>query len=180
MKHSRLSLITLLLLCAFIGNSYGQDKSPQPSQTATFSQKVGFTDVSITYSRPSKKGRTIYGELVPFDKLWRTGANAATKIAFSDDVKIAGKDLSAGSYALFTIPGEDEWTIIFNKDHAQRGTGNYKEAEDALRVNVKSIKIPGTIETLTINIEDVKPSSALIEILWESTIVQIPLEVSLD
>ena len=180
MKHSRLSLITLLLLCAFIGNSYGQDKKPQPSQTGTFSQKVGFTDVSITYSRPSKKGRTIYGELVPFDKLWRTGANSATKLTFSDDVKIGGKDLPAGSYALFTIPGEKEWTIIINKNFNQGGTGNYKESEDVLRVNIKSVKIQGTVETLQINIEDVKPASALIEILWESTIVQIPLEVTID
>ncbi len=178
MKHNRISLITLLLLCAFIGNSYGQDKKPQPSPTATYSQKVGLTDVNITYSRPSKKGRTIYGELVPYDKLWRTGANAATKITFSDDVKIAGKDLPAGSYAIFTIPGENEWTVIFNKDHAQRGTGNYKESEDALRVNIKSTKIAETVETFQINIEDNKPNSAIIELLWESTLVQIPLEVN--
>ena len=178
MKHNRISLITLLLLCSFIGISYGQDKKPQPSPTATFSQKVGLTDVSITYSRPSKKGRTIFGELVPYDKLWRTGANAATKITFSYNVKIAGKDLPAGSYALFTIPGENEWTVIFNKDHAQRGTGNYKESEDALRVKIKSTKIAETVETFQINIEDNKPNSAIIELLWESTLVQIPLVVN--
>ena len=180
MNYRRISLITLLVLCAFIGDSFGQIELPAPSPTATFSQKVGLTEVSINYSRPSKKGRTIFGDLVPYGKLWRTGANNATKFTFSDDVKIGGKDLPAGTYALFTIPGEDEWTIIFNNNFNQGGTGNYKESEDALRVNIKSIKIPATIETLLINVEDVKPTSALIEILWESTIVQIPLEVSVD
>ncbi len=180
MKTNRISLITLLVLCAFIGNSFGQIELPAPSPTATFSQKVGLTEVSITYSRPGIKGRTVFGDLVPYGKLWRTGANSATKLTFSDDVKIGGKDLPAGSYALFTIPGENEWTIIINKNFNQGGTGNYKESEDALRVNIKSIKIPGTIETFSIGLEDVKPTSALIEILWESTIVQIPLEVSID
>lgn len=180
MKNSRVSLITLLALCAFIGNSFGQIELPAPSPTATFSQKVGLTDVSINYSRPGMKGRTVFGDLVPYGKLWRTGANMATKITFSDDVKIGGKDLPAGTYALFSIPGENEWTIIMNKNINQGGTGNYKESEDALRVDIKSMKIPGTIETFSIGLEDVKPTSALIEILWESTVVQIPLEVSID
>ena len=180
MNYKRISIIALAVLCTFIGNSFGQIELPAPSPTATFSQKVGLTDVSITYSRPSKKGRTIFGDLVPYDKLWRTGANRATKISFSDDVKIGGKDLAAGTYALFTIPGEDEWTIIINKNSNQSGTGNYKESEDALRVSVKSIKIPGTIETLLINVEDVTPTSAVIELGWESTIVHVPLEVSID
>ncbi len=180
MKHNRISLITLLLLCAFITNSFGQDKKPSPSQTATFSQKVGFTDVSIVYSRPSKKGRTIFGELVPYDKLWRTGANAATKITFADDVKISGKDLSAGSYALFTIPGKEEWTIIFNNVTEQGGTRKYDESEDALRVKIKSVKISESVETFLINIDNVKPSTANIDLLWDNILVSIPLEVSID
>jgi tetratricopeptide (TPR) repeat protein len=180
MKNVKLHLITLIALFAFIGHSYGQIELPAPSPTATFTQKVGLTDVTINYSRPSMKGRTIFGNLVAYGKLWRTGANSATKLTFSDDVKIAGKDLAAGTYALFTIPGENEWTIIFNKNINQGGTGNYKESEDALRVNIKSMKIPGTVETFYISLEDLKPNSALIEILWESTIVQIPLEVSID
>lgn len=180
MKHNRISLITFLLLCAFITNSFGQDKKPQASQTATFSQKVGFTDVSIVYSRPSKKGRTIFGELVPYDKLWRTGANLATKITFGDDVKIAGNNLSAGSYALFTIPGKDEWTIIFNNISDQGGTGKYDESEDALRVKINSANLSGSVETFTIMIGDVKPSSANINLIWDNTLVSIPLEVSIE
>ncbi len=180
MKTNRISLITLLVLFAFVGNSFAQIELPAPSPTATFSQKVGLTEVTINYSRPGIKGRTVFGDLVPYGKLWRTGANGATKLTFSDDVKISGKDIAAGTYALFTIPGEQEWTIILNKNFSQGGTGNYKESEDVLRIKVKSIKIPGTIETFSIGLEDVKPTSALIEILWESTIVQIPLEVSID
>jgi hypothetical protein len=180
MKYKQISLITLLLLSAFIFDSYGQIELPAPSPTAAFSQKVGLTEVSINYSRPSKKGREVFGNLVPYGKLWRTGANMATKLTFSDDVKIGDKDLPAGTYALFTIPGEKEWTIIFNKDINQGGTGNYKESEDALRVTVKSKKIADTIETLFINIEDIKPTSAVIELGWESTIVHVPLEVSID
>jgi hypothetical protein len=176
MKYRQISLIALLTFCTFIGDTFGQNEKPAPSPTATFSQKVGLTDVSIIYSRPSKKGRTIIGDLVPYGKVWRTGANATTKITFSDDVKIGGKDLPAGTYSLFTIPGENEWTIIFNKD-IKGGAGSYKEAEDALRVNIKSTKIAETVETFQINIEDNKPNSAIIELLWESTLVQIPLGV---
>lgn len=176
MKYKQISLIALFALCALFGNSYGQDEKPAPSPTATFSQKVGLTEVTIVYSRPSKKGRTIMGELVPYGKVWRTGANATTKITFSDDVKIGGKDLAAGTYALFTIPGESEWTIMFSKD-IKSGAGGYKESEDAVRVKVESIKIAETVETFLINIEDNKPNSAIIELLWESTLVQIPLSV---
>ena len=180
MNYRHISLISLLLLITFVGNSIAQIELPAPSPLATLTQKVGLTEVSITYSRPSMKGRTIYGDLVPFGKLWRTGANMATKISFADDVKIGGKDLKAGTYSLFTIPGEEEWTIIFNTNYNQGGTGNYKEAEDALRINVKPIKIDGTIETFMINLEGNTPNSAMIELGWESTIVHIPLEVSID
>ena len=175
MNYRRISLIALLALCTFIGDSFGQDK-PAASPTATFSQKVGLTDVTIVYSRPSKKGRKIMGELVPYGKVWRTGANATTKITFSDDVKIGGKDLAAGTYAFWTIPGESEWTVIFNKD-IKSGAGNYQESEDALRVNVKSSKIAETVETFLISIEHNKPNSAVIEVIWESTLIHVPLEV---
>jgi hypothetical protein len=180
MKYKHISWITLLVLTVFVGKGFGQIELPAPSPTATLSQKVGLTDVTITYSRPSMKKRTVFGDLVPYGKLWRTGANMATKITFGDDVKIGGKELAAGSYALFTIPGKDEWTIIFNKNTNQGGTGNYKESEDALRTTVKPLKIEDKIETFLINLEDVKPNSALIELGWENTIVHIPLEVSID
>jgi tetratricopeptide (TPR) repeat protein len=167
---------------AFLGfhSVQAQIETPAPSPTATFSQKVGLTQVTIEYSRPSMKGRQIYGNLVPFGKLWRTGANMATKITFADDVKIAGNDLPAGTYAIFTIPNKDEWTVIFNKNANQGGTGNYKESEDALRVQVKPHTISDKIETFMINIEDVTPTSAVLELGWESTLVHVPMEVSID
>ncbi|MCG8311073.1 MAG: DUF2911 domain-containing protein [Cytophagales bacterium] len=174
------SLTPLVILCVTISYSFGQIELPAPSPTATFTQKVGLTEVTINYSRPSVKGRKVYGDLVPFGKLWRTGANMATKISFADDVKIGGKDLKAGTYALFTIPGETEWTVIFNKNYNQGGTRNYSEDEDALRIQAKPVKIDGAIETFMINLEHVTPNSAMIELGWESTIVHIPLEVSID
>ncbi|NJN25335.1 MAG: DUF2911 domain-containing protein [Cyclobacteriaceae bacterium] len=163
------------------GNSFAQITLPASSPTATFSQKIGLTDVSITYSRPSKNERKIFGSLVPYGKLWRTGANMATQITFSDEVKVAGQPLAAGTYALFTIPGEKEWTVIFNKNYNQGGTGNYSEAEDALRVQVESYKMPEvTVQTFLINIEDVKPNAAMLELLWDDTVVPVPIEVSID
>lgn len=180
MKQTRISLLMLLITCLAFGNVNAQIETPAPSPLAKFSQKVGLTDVAIEYSRPSMKGRKIYGDLVPFGELWRTGANMATTLTFSDDVKIGGKDLKAGSYALFTIPGKDKWTIILSTNTSQGGTGNYKESEDALRVDVKPIVMDATVETFLINIEDVKSKSALIEIVWEHTVVQVPLEVSID
>lgn len=180
MNYKNRSLIALFVLLGWISNSYGQIELPAPSPNATFTQKVGLTEVTINYSRPSMKGRKIFGDLVPFGKLWRTGANMATKISFADDVKIGGNDLKGGTYALFTIPGEKEWTVILNKNYNQGGTGNYKESEDAVRLNVKPVKIDDKIETFMINLENVKPSSAMIELGWESTIVHIPLEVSID
>ncbi|MDZ7605971.1 MAG: DUF2911 domain-containing protein [Cyclobacteriaceae bacterium] len=181
MKLIKKFSIALALFCLAIFTANAQVEMPSPSPTATISQKVGLTDVSIEYSRPSMKGRQIYGNLVPYGKIWRTGANMATKLTFGDDVKIAGKDLKAGTYALFTIPGEKEWTVIFNKNANQGGTADYKEEEDALRVTIPAINIaPTKVETFLINIEDMKASSAVIEIIWESTVVQVPLEVLVD
>ncbi len=180
MKQTRISLLVLLFICVIYTTVSAQIEIPSPSPTATLSQKVGLTEVTIEYSRPSMKGRKIFGDLVPFGKVWRTGANANTKLTFSDDVKIGGKELKAGTYSLFTIPNQDEWTIIFSNNTNQWGSGNYKESEDALRVNVKSITMEPTVETFLINLEGLTNNSAVIEIIWEHTVVQVPLEVSID
>lgn len=181
MKLMKTISIAFSMFCLAILTANAQVEMPGASPLATLSQKVGLTDVTIVYSRPSAKGRQIYGNLVPYGKLWRTGANMATKVTFSDDVKIAGKEVKAGSYALFTIPGEKEWTVILSKNANQSGTGGYKEEEDALRVSIPAINIdPIKIETFLINIEDIKTTTAIIEIIWESTVVQVPLEVSVD
>lgn len=180
MKQLNIKFASLVIACISYFYASAQIETPAPSPLAKFSQKVGLTDVSIEYSRPSMKGRKVYGDLVPFGALWRTGANMATKFTFSDDVKIGGKDLKAGTYALFTIPGKDEWTVIFNTNYNQGGTGNYKESEDVLRIKVQPVTMDVTVETFMILLDNVKANSALINIVWENTVVPVPLEVSID
>jgi hypothetical protein len=179
MKKILLTLLIAVFVIIF-EQTQAQIELPAPSPTATFSQKVGLTDVEIIYSRPGVKGRKIFGELVQYGEIWRTGANSATKITFSDPVKLGGMDLAAGSYALFTIPGEDEWVVIFNTKANQSGTGQYKEEEDALRLKIKPVKHGHIHETFTISIDDVRNTSASINLVWETTQVKIPLEVDID
>jgi len=130
-------ILTLFFgISLFISNA--QIETPQASPTCEISQMVGTSKISISYSRPGVKNRVVFGELVPYNKIWRTGANKATKISFSKDVKIGGKDLAAGDYSLFTIPSQKEWTIIFNKNLELWGTGEYNQDMDALRITVPS------------------------------------------
>ena len=133
------SLILATLVAAFtVGASQAQDdKTKRKSPPATAKETVGDVTVTIAYSQPSVKDRTVWGDLVPYGKVWRTGANEATTIEFSKDVTINGKKLKAGKYALFTIPNEGQWTVIFNSEAEQWGAYKYKEAQDALRVDVK-------------------------------------------
>jgi hypothetical protein len=142
--------VFLLLLFAIVSVSVAQDKPASPKAEATGT--IGKTKVTIVYSQPSARGRQIMGGLVPYGEVWRTGANEATTIEFDKPVKVEGKDLPAGKYALFTIPGEKEWTIIFNKDHKQWGHYNYKQSDDVLRVSVKPTKTDGFVETFNINV----------------------------
>lgn len=177
MKNLVLSLFLVLTLG---WSMQAQISTPAPSPLAKMEQMVGLTEVHLEYSRPSVKGRTIFGDLVPYDKLWRTGANAATKVTFSENVVIEGQDLEAGSYALFTIPGENEWTIIFNTDTDQGGTGNYDEEKDALRVTVKPQSLSESVETFTIGINDITTSSATMNLRWANTQVIVPFTVFTD
>jgi len=173
-------LITLMAALPLIGMA--QINMPKPSPLSNVTQTVGLTDASIAYSRPSAKGRTIFGDLVPFGEIWRTGANASTKIKFSDDVKIEGQDVPAGEYALYTIPGEDEWTIIIHKNITYWGTGDdkYKATEDQVRFTVKPMAYPSKIETLTLSFTDLKNDEAFIELLWENTQVKFKVVSEVD
>lgn len=181
MNNLHLKLLSVFALCiAVIIKVNAQIELPAPSPQATFSQKVGLTPVTITYSRPSVKDREIFGDLVPYGELWRTGANMATKLEFGDDLKIGGKEVKAGTYALFTIPGENEWTIIINKNYNQGGTGQYSEAEDVARFTAKTETIDYQIETFTITIDDVQANSANIALMWDKTVVKFPIEVEID
>ena len=159
----RFTFLILALATAFSA-SLAQQKPASPQATAT--GKIGAANVKVVYSQPSARGRQIMGGLVPYGEVWRTGPNEATTIEFDKPVKIEGKDLAAGKYALFTIPGENEWTIIINKDVKQWGAFKYKQEDDVLRVSVKPTKTSAPVETFNIAVgkDDV-------QLKWENTAV---------
>ncbi|HSY61723.1 MAG TPA: DUF2911 domain-containing protein [Cytophaga sp.] len=156
-------------------------KTPAPSTSQTIKQAFGLGDITLDYSRPSVKGRIIFGDVVPFGKLWRTGANAATKITFSDDVKVEGKDVKAGTYAIYTVPNKDSWEVILYSDLTMAGnTSNYKAENEVLRVVVKPIALTKSVETFTINLSDVTATSTTLEFIWEKTSVPVKITTEID
>lgn len=150
---------------------------PQPSPAATVQQRVGLTDVEINYSRPGIKGREIFGSLVPYGELWRTGANKATSISFSTDFSVEGTAVEAGTYSLFTIPTEESWTIILNKETELWGTNGYDEGKDAIRIQVRPAKVE-TVENLSITVENITTNSADVVVAWENTSAALHIEVA--
>ena len=155
--------------------------TPQPSPLGKISQRVGLTDIDIAYSRPGVKGRTIFGELVAFGKIWRTGANSNTKITFSSDVMIDGQSLKAGSYGLYSIPNKDTWEIIFYSEADKNGVPrDWDDTKIAAKTSVKVGSMPMNIETFTIAFNDVTSTSTIIGLLWEKTYVGIKIEVPTD
>src|SRR5712692_3836034 len=170
MRKSIVVLALIALPLAAQQTQAPQLRTPRASQKQVVTQTVGFTDVTITYSRPGVKGRQIWGGLVPYDKVWRTGANEATTIAFSDDVTINGQPLPKGTYSLHTIPGKDEWTIVFNNTSNQWGSFNYDPAKDALRVKAKPHG-DEFHEWLTFEIPEISPDSATVAIKWANLAV---------
>lgn len=179
---STIKLILVLFVLVTLGENLQAQglKLPQPSTPQTVTQDFGLGKITLSYSRPNVKGRKIFGGLEPYDKVWRTGANSATVIKFTDAVKIEGKDLAAGEYALFTIPGKTEWTIIFNKGVKEWGAYTYSEANDVLRVKVKPIVLKDKVETFTIQFANVYDTSAQLQLAWENTLVSVNLTTSVD
>ncbi len=154
-----------------------QITTPQPSPLAKMEQKVGLTDVSLVYSRPSMKGRTIFGNLVPYDKVWRTGANARTKITFSTDVTVDGQVLKAGSYAVYTKPTKTSWEVYFYTEADGGGLPQtWDDTKVAAKTTVSPIQMPVNIESFTMTFDDLTNDSAVIGILWEKTYVGIPFK----
>lgn len=171
-------MISTLLMAVVCSTGFAQVKTPQPSPKAMVSQVVGMTDVAIDYSRPSAKGRTIFGDLVPFGKLWRTGANANSIVTFSDDVIIDGKALPKGKYALYTIPKADMWDVIFYKDTDNWGNPeNFDEAKVALKTTAKPQMLNIRQETFTIAMNNLDNNFGHLEISWEKTLVAVKVEV---
>jgi len=167
------SLLALFLLApSSLAQERGNDE-PRVSPNAAVSQTIGTTQVRITYGRPSVRGRTIFGDLVPYDEVWRTGANEATTISFSSDVQVEGEPLSAGTYSLYTIPGEDTWTVIFNGIANQWGT-QYDASEDVLRIDVEPESAPMQ-EMMTFAFEDVSESTGTCVLHWAQT--RVPFEI---
>lgn len=184
MKTRLLPTVSLLALSAlFAPGLLAQDQqgprinSPAASPGSTLQQKVGFTDIEVVYSRPSLRERKIFGAFLPYGEVWRTGANSATKVTFSTAVKIAGNELPAGSYALFSIPGAAEWTIIFNKATGDWGAYSYKAENDVLRVKAKPVALAQPVETFTIDLNDIRTDSATLNLIWEKTRVPVKIEV---
>ena len=155
--------------------------TPQPSPKATVEQRVGLTDISVEYSRPGVKGRTVFGDLVPFGKTWRTGANSNTKVTFSSDVSIDGQTLNAGSYGLYTVPNENSWEIIFYSESDNSGVPrDWDDTKIVAKTSVEVYSMPMNVETFTITFDDVSSTSAVIGLLWEKTYVGIKFEVPTD
>ena len=156
-------------------------KVPAPSPLQTIDQAFGLSNIKIEYSRPSVKGRKIFGDVVPFGKAWRTGANQATKLTFGDDVTVGGKPVKAGTYALYSIPNKDEWTFVLSKALTLGGNmGDYKSEDEVARFTAKPINFPFNVETLTFSIDEVTPTSCYVELLWEKTAVRFPVTTEID
>lgn len=173
-------LFTYIMISLYGLNASAQLKMPQSSSLQTLIQEFGLGKVTVSYSRPNIKGRSLEKDLIPFGEVWRTGANDATVITFTDAVTLEGNTVLPGEYALFTIPGKDEWTIILNKETKQWGSYQYKQAADVLRFKVKPIKLTERLETFSINFSDVMPSSANLDLSWENTRITIKMTTDVD
>jgi hypothetical protein len=187
MRNVSKCVLTILLGCGALATNAGaQFKNgsqatelniPRASQRATVTQRIGLTDITITYHRPSVGGREIWGKTVPYGQVWRAGANDNTTIVFTDDVSVEGKPLPAGTYGLHTIPDKDQWTIIFSKNSTSWGSFSYDQKEDALRVTVRAHPAE-SFDMLTYVFDEVKPDSAAATLRWEK--LAVPFRVSVD
>ncbi|MCB2377705.1 DUF2911 domain-containing protein [Hymenobacter sp. BT635] len=183
MKSSSRTLGATLLVGGLLlsGAAKAQISTPAASPKSTVTQRVGLTDVTITYSRPSAKGRAVFGTLVPFGKRWRTGANQTTTIKFSDDVTLEGKKLPAGEYGIYTIPNKTEWLVVLNKNTKQGAdVDGFKDDQDVVRVSAKTYKLGAKAETFTIGFSDLTPATANVDMMWELTGAKFKISTDVD
>ena len=160
--------------------SEAQLRTPAPSPSQTIKQDFGLSSVELSYSRPAMKGRKIFGDLVPFGKVWRTGANNATIITFGEEVTIGGTKVPAGKYGLLTIPDKKSWTIIISKQTDVTSPSAYKQDQDVVRVEAKTMDMNNAVESFTIQFADVKPTSCELHIMWDKTAVALPISVDVE
>lgn len=173
----------LLTIAAFaIGSgAFAQSlTTPQPSTTQTIKQNFGLSSIELSYSRPNMKGRTVMGNLVPFGKVWRTGANSATTLTFGDDVTIGNKLVTAGKYGLLSIPGKDSWVLIITKQLDVTSPAAYKEESDVVRVTVAPTTIKDKVESFTMQFGNVKSNTCSLDLMWENTSVSLPISTDVD
>ncbi|MDQ5980072.1 MAG: hypothetical protein QG602_3047 [Verrucomicrobiota bacterium] len=170
-------------VCAMATSLFAQAPAPKinfpdASPSVSLTQRVGLTDIQISYNRPGAKGRKVFGGLVPYDHIWRTGANTATKITFNTALKINGTDIPAGTYELFTIPGATQWTVIIHKNMSQWGVYSYDQKNDVARIQAVPVTLDDHVETLDISVNDIRDESATLNIVWEKT--RVPLALTFD
>lgn len=177
MKKLFTCIITMMIFTAV--NVYAQ-LTPQPSSTQSIVQDFGLGKISLVYSRPDVRGRKIFGGMEPYGKVWRTGANSATVIKFTDEVSMEGNKIPAGEYGLFSIPGENEWTIILSKQPKQWGAYNYKEADDFLRFKVKTEHLKALTETMTLAFSNVAATTCDLQMMWEHSGFTIHMTTDID
>ena len=179
MKKLLVNLCALMALSLMVSNVHAQLSTPAPSPGSKLMQTVGLTEVTVEYSRPGVKGRTVFGgaeALEQYGEPWRTGANSATKVSFSKDVKIADQDLKAGSYALFTVPGAKNWEVMFF-NYDTPNAGGYGDKEPVLKAKILAGKTGREIESFTIDINNLTNNGATIDLMWQNTLVSIPMAV---
>lgn len=170
-----------LAICLFLGfAAHAQLKTPPPSTAQSIKQEFGLSSIELSYARPNMKGRKIYGDLVPYDKVWRTGANAATTLTFGDEVTIGGKKIPAGKYGLLTIPGKASWTVIITKQTNVTSPAAYNQQEDVVRVNAKANTTPMKAETFTMQFANVQAESCELHIRWDNVLVALPIKTDVD
>lgn len=177
MKTTKLTTLIVILISF---QAFAQLNLPNASPDGEFKQQVGFTDVYVKYSRPGVKGRTIFGGIIPYGEMWRTGAHDATTIRFSDTVKLQGNLVPAGTYSFFTIPDQREWTVILNKNTAMHGTSDYKEENDLVRFKVTAEKPARFYETFTIEVSDIIKDAAALYVIWENTQLKLSIGTNAD
>jgi hypothetical protein len=171
----------IVSVCFLYLTGLGQQiKIPSPSPTQTVKQEFGLSSIELSYSRPGVKSRKIFGDLVPFGKVWRTGANQATTISFGDSVIIGGKPIPPGKYGLLTIPGPDEWTIIITKQLDVTNPSAYKADQDVVRVQVRRQEFPYPVETFSILFSNITASSCDLALVWDKTLVALPIKTDVD
>jgi hypothetical protein len=180
MKRIVLAFLPALLMC---GLTQAQINTPAPSPTSKFTQEVGLTEITLDYSRPGVKDRTIFAAdgLVPYGQIWRTGANAATTIEFSEDVVFGDKEVAKGKYALYTIPGADSWSFMLYSDTGLGGdVGNYDASKEVARASAKADAMPFSVETMTLGIGNITDNSCELFLIWSNVYAGIPITVHTD